>query len=108
MRHGTEYTYNNGCRCTRCRKAASAVRRARLIKNKQRLAAGEVTVEHGKIGTYTYWGCRCEPCRKSMSDYQRDHAAKRQGVTRLPQPVTISRPAVGGRLRRFRSLFRAA
>lgn len=53
---------NHGCKCRPCTDANTVEVRRQRAERAARLAAGEVTVPHGRDSTYTNWGCHCREC----------------------------------------------
>lgn len=65
--HGKATSYDNGCRCERCRAAATAKARAWRARVRQDPAAAD-RAGHGKSTTYKNYGCRCDECRQAQRD----------------------------------------
>lgn len=51
---------------------AADYHRAYVAERRRQFEAGEVTVKHGTVNTYTNYGCRCGACREAKVAYNRD------------------------------------
>lgn len=79
--HGTTARYRQGCRCSDCRRANTAYKRAYA---KRRLAKLQATAKgHGRYGYYC--GCRCQTCTTAASASVMVYARER----RLPDDLSI-------------------
>ena len=69
-------TYNEGCRCERCKSAAASYQRQRRQAN----AGGGLVPEHahGSANGYTYWGCRCIACGDAYGAKMREFYSRRK------------------------------
>ena len=67
--HGTDSKYKTGCRCERCRKAATTASKAwrRRIQKEQRRPR-----RHGTPASYQNYGCRCSECRMAYAAYRQE------------------------------------
>lgn len=63
--HGSNYGYQQGCRCDPCRAARSAYMREWVQEARVRAAEGELAVQHGTLHAYRTYGCRCRPCTEA-------------------------------------------
>lgn len=75
--HGTEYAYQQGCRCDPCRSFHSTYHAAWRRRARVRLAQGEVTVQHGTNYAYCTYGCRCRHCSEVRAAYVREYRSRR-------------------------------
>jgi hypothetical protein len=68
VRHGTAYTYRQGCACKKCRDANTARNAAIRERLQARMAADDPAVPHGTTSGYRNWYCRCEPCVQANAE----------------------------------------
>ena len=61
--HG--WTYTPGCGDCQFHKAEYA--KAYRLRSRARIAAGEMTVDHGTVNAYNNLGCQCQPCRDAWT-----------------------------------------
>lgn len=74
MKHGTTWTYRNGCHCTDCRAANAASARRRRARARGDLEP--VTPRPyvcGERRTYTTRACRCTACRAAEALYRNQY-----------------------------------
>lgn len=77
-KHATKSSYNYGCRCKACTRAAvdEVTQRRRL--NAELLRRGLIAVQHGQLSTYTNYLCRCPPCTEANRSYLADWRDRRR------------------------------
>lgn len=77
MEHGKVGTYTNkGCRCDKCKTAATEYQRKRRAERAGLLAPDDP--RHGKYTTYVNYDCRCDECKLA---WRALHLSKAYGVT---------------------------
>ncbi len=74
--YGSYRSYRLGCRCTRCRVAASEYRRKE--RDRRRGQSPPDHVEHGKVSTYTNYYCRCDASRTAAVQAGREYRRRRK------------------------------
>jgi hypothetical protein len=80
-RHGTPWSFRNGCRCDDCRQASLGYYRACRARKRAELGLPPFVRFPGRTcglrSTYVH-GCRCDDCRRAETTYRRKYRARKR------------------------------